>query len=112
MPITDILDEGDELTIRVAVLDSLGNLQYFPGEDGDTEIVGAAGQPIQVGYAGLYSIYQIPDGVGIAYGGLYSVYQVNTGVAVAYGGLYTIYQVPPGVAVGYTGLYTVYKIAI
>jgi hypothetical protein len=40
MPITDLLAENDVLQIRVAVLDSLGNLQYFPGEDGDSEIVG------------------------------------------------------------------------
>jgi hypothetical protein len=39
MPITDILAEGDLIEIRVAVTDSLGNLVYFPGEDGDAEIV-------------------------------------------------------------------------
>lgn len=39
MPLTTVLNEGDVLSIRVEVTDSLGNVQYFPGAGGDETVV-------------------------------------------------------------------------
>jgi hypothetical protein len=42
MPLTTLLNEGDVLDIRVRVEDDLGNVEYFPGVDGDGEVAAAA----------------------------------------------------------------------